>query len=170
MRHRNRFSHGNVELNMAAMLDMAFQLLAFFILTFTPSPIEGQFALKLPPPVAQTQPETLTPASNDAEAMLDLQAIHLTLLANPEGRLNAVLLEDQPLFQGDWTPQQATLLNNQLKEIFQTPDSPFHQIQIISDKTLHYGDMMKVVEVVSRQKLANGKYLREIGFSERNTR
>ena len=32
-------SHGEVELNMTAMLDMAFQLLAFFILTFHPSPV-----------------------------------------------------------------------------------------------------------------------------------
>ncbi len=170
MRHRNRFSHGNVELNMAAMLDMAFQLLAFFILTFTPSPIEGQFALKLPPPVAQTQPETLTPASNDAEAMLDLQAIHLTLLANPEGRLSAVLLEDQPLFEGDWTPQHATLLKQSAQRDLSNTRLSLSPIQIISDKTLHYGDMMKVVEVVSRQKLANGKLCGKIGFSERNTR
>lgn len=169
MRHRNRFSHGNVELNMAAMLDMAFQLLAFFILTFTPSPVEGQFALKLPPPVAQTQPESVTKAHNNAEAMLDLQAIHLTLIANAEGHLMEVLLEDQPILQGAWTPQKAAQLNDRLQEIFRSPDSPFRQIQLISDKSLHYGDMMKVVEVVSRQKLADGQSLQEIGFIERTT-
>ncbi len=37
-----------VELNMAAMLDMAFQLLAFFILTFRPSPVESQISLRMP--------------------------------------------------------------------------------------------------------------------------
>ena len=40
----------NVELNVTAMLDMAFQLLAFFILTFKPPPGEDQIYLKLPPP------------------------------------------------------------------------------------------------------------------------
>ena len=37
---RKKKSRGKeeVELNLAAMLDMAFQLLAFFILTFRPSP------------------------------------------------------------------------------------------------------------------------------------
>ena len=38
-------SQGDVELNMAAMLDMAFQLLAFFILTFRPSAVESQVSL-----------------------------------------------------------------------------------------------------------------------------
>ena len=31
------------------MLDMSFQLLCFFVLTFRPSPTEGQFAVTLPP-------------------------------------------------------------------------------------------------------------------------
>ena len=52
MSHKRKKKKGseNVELNLAAMLDMAFQLLAFFILTFKPAPIEGQINLKLPPP------------------------------------------------------------------------------------------------------------------------
>ena len=35
-----RHSAEGVELNVTAMLDMAFQLLAFFILTFRPGPLE----------------------------------------------------------------------------------------------------------------------------------
>ena len=54
-RHRGRSKH-DVELNLAAMLDMAFQLLAFFILTFRPSPVEGELALNLPPPRAVARP------------------------------------------------------------------------------------------------------------------
>ena len=49
-RRKKKHSEGGVELNLAAMLDMAFQLLAFFIMTFKPAPIEGQINLKLPPP------------------------------------------------------------------------------------------------------------------------
>jgi hypothetical protein len=37
---------------MAAMLDMAFQLLTFFVLTFRPAPTEGQIQLRMPPPQA----------------------------------------------------------------------------------------------------------------------
>ena len=49
-RRKKKRKQGEVELNMAAMLDMAFQLLTFFILTFRPAPVEGQISLKLPPP------------------------------------------------------------------------------------------------------------------------
>ena len=38
-----------VELNVTAMLDMAFQLLAFFVLTFRPGPVEPAVQLHLPP-------------------------------------------------------------------------------------------------------------------------
>ena len=44
-----RRSTEDVTLNVTAMLDMAFQLLAFFILTFRPPPGEAQIYLKLPP-------------------------------------------------------------------------------------------------------------------------
>ena len=42
-------SDEEVTLNVTAMLDMAFQLLAFFVLTFRPPPAEAQIFLKLPP-------------------------------------------------------------------------------------------------------------------------
>lgn len=37
------------DLPITPMLDMSFQLLAFFIMTFKPAPTEGQIALALPP-------------------------------------------------------------------------------------------------------------------------
>ncbi len=50
-RRRHRRTQTDVELNLAAMLDMAFQLLAFFILTFNPGAVEGQIAMRMPPPL-----------------------------------------------------------------------------------------------------------------------
>lgn len=38
------------DLPITPMLDMSFQLLAFFIMTFHPAPTEGQIAMTLPPP------------------------------------------------------------------------------------------------------------------------
>ncbi len=54
-RAKKHRSSEEVQLNLAAMLDMAFQLLAFFILTFRPSPVEGQLLLNLPPPTPVTK-------------------------------------------------------------------------------------------------------------------
>ncbi len=38
------------DLPITPMLDMSFQLLSFFIMTFHPTPTEGQIAMTLPPP------------------------------------------------------------------------------------------------------------------------
>src|SRR6266545_1059267 len=45
---RPETDHVDPDLPVTPMLDMAFQLLAFFIITFKVAPIEGQVALALP--------------------------------------------------------------------------------------------------------------------------
>jgi biopolymer transport protein ExbD len=47
-RKRPATDHVEPDLPITPMLDMSFQLLAFFIITFRPSPTEGQLALALP--------------------------------------------------------------------------------------------------------------------------
>jgi len=49
-RHRNMVTDQvEADLPITPMLDMSFQLLAFFIMTFHPAPTEGQIAMTLPP-------------------------------------------------------------------------------------------------------------------------
>ena len=47
-RRRQGTDHVEPDLPITPMLDMSFQLLAFFIMTFKPAPTEGQIALALP--------------------------------------------------------------------------------------------------------------------------
>jgi len=47
-KHKNATEDVSVELPITPMLDMSFQLMAFFIFTFRPAPSEGQIALSLP--------------------------------------------------------------------------------------------------------------------------
>lgn len=48
-KHKRKAEHGvDIALPITPMLDMSFQLLSFFILTFTPTPIEGQMSINLP--------------------------------------------------------------------------------------------------------------------------
>jgi biopolymer transport protein ExbD len=47
-RKRQGTDHVEPDLPITPMLDMSFQLLAFFIMTFKPAPTEGQIALTLP--------------------------------------------------------------------------------------------------------------------------
>lgn len=47
-RHRESAHFVEPDLPITPMLDMSFQLLAFFVFTFDPAPIEGQIAMSLP--------------------------------------------------------------------------------------------------------------------------
>ncbi len=66
MARRQRMKTEEVEpdLPIIPMLDMSFQLLAFFIITFHPAPTEGQIAMQLPP-AEQGGPSTNIPSITD---------------------------------------------------------------------------------------------------------
>ena len=82
---KNKRGHDDVELNVAAMLDMAFQLLAFFILTFKPSPIESQIMMRLPAdkPVTQAPSEQSSPTDVVDEGLV----ISISIYSTPEGEI-----------------------------------------------------------------------------------
>ncbi len=48
-RHRQKTEDVEPDLPITPMLDMSFQLLSFFIMTFQPTEMEGQIAMSLPP-------------------------------------------------------------------------------------------------------------------------
>ena len=99
-RHRRRSKKG-VELNLAAMLDMAFQLLTFFILTFRPAPIEGHLALNLPPPIPQTQVErSEKPVEGGGPSVPQFEALHLFVSSNEAGDVAQVKLENSVIASG----------------------------------------------------------------------
>jgi biopolymer transport protein ExbD len=54
-----------IVLPITPMLDMSFQLLSFFILTFHPAPQEGQFSMTLPKPDASNAPTNMENISDD---------------------------------------------------------------------------------------------------------
>src|SRR5687767_5269395 len=96
-RHRRRKhrSQGDVELNLAAMLDMAFQLLTFFILTFRPSPVEGQISLRLPPPEAISNVRGQK-AGSDLENKNPLQGLNtltISVIGTPTGSIHSMAVD-----------------------------------------------------------------------------
>lgn len=89
-KHRRSREEGT-ELNLAAMLDMAFQLLIFFVFTFSPTPIESQIGMQLPPPlpVAANLPsgmadEEATPPSVAASKG---ESLRVTVLSGKDGSI-----------------------------------------------------------------------------------
>ena len=98
-RKRNGGNEEEVELNLAAMLDMAFQLLTFFILTFKPAPIEGQIALRMPPPQSITPIAGGKKAGQDTSNTDPLQGLNtlvVSVAANPkDGTIGSMQVGDE---------------------------------------------------------------------------
>lgn len=165
-KHRRR-KHSDVELNLAAMLDMAFQLLTFFILTFRPSPIEGELRLKLPPPVAATMVKPVdTGEVNDSPGTAPVFSLIITIEAEPQGDVRVLRLGPRVVFEGPATAVRMHEFDRLLRELFSIQNSEYEQVLIRVGPTLHYEELMKVVDVCTRQKLPDGKRLQKISFQE----
>jgi len=166
-KRRKRRDQGSVEMNLAAMLDMAFQLLTFFILTFRPAPVEGQLSLNLPPPVQVAKPDAPA-AENQGEQPdnVSLETLHLQVMANERGGVKQVILEASPVVQGEMNDANIQRLDRELQRIFGTKMIAFDRIQIAVERTLRYGELMKIIDVCTRQKTPDGQQMRKVSFTE----
>ena len=157
-----RVSKG-VELNLTAMLDMGFQLLAFFVITFTPLPIEGQISLRLPPPKPVVVVQDAQEAGQDTANLDPVEGVNtltITVLANPRsGTIDSLSVGEAPV------PGIAAL-NGRLKEVFADPGNPFDQVIIQVSDACRYGELMKIVDLCTRQVLPDGKRLSKLSFVE----
>lgn len=158
-----------VTLNLAAMLDMAFQLLAFFILTFRPSPVEGHLQLHMPPPVALTNVKSEVQSTDDAADISDdseWKTLHLFILATDEGQVSSIAVElpTQTIIQGELSPVALRSLNKHLKSMFEGDTIVFDRVQLAVDGRLHYAELMKVVDVCTKQVLPNGEPVTRVNF------
>lgn len=168
-RQRKKRDQGSVEMNLAAMLDMAFQLLTFFILTFRPAPIEGQLSLNLPPPVPVTNVEQEKKFGDGVGDVLSMETLHLHVTANDRGDVTELKVEQDPVVRGRFDEGKMQLLDQHLQAKFKTHNIPFDRIQIAVDGRLRYGELMKVIDVCHRQKLPDGSPMQKISFTEFET-
>lgn len=170
MRRRKKRGAGEVELNLAAMLDMAFQLLTFFILTFRPSPIEGQIALNLPPPIAVTNVNQVRAAAGtgggDASVVPGTGTLVLTLHATPDGKLKDLVFGARPLLRGPIDRGGLSLLNTELENLLATPAGAFDAVQLHVDPALDYETFLSIMVTCSKQKTPDGKPLEKLSFVE----
>ncbi len=160
MRRKRKKGKEEVELNLAAMLDMAFQLLTFFILTFKPSPVEGQITLRMPPP------QSITPVAGGKEAGKDaanpdplkgLKTLTISVLPNADGGIGQMMV-------GEDLVGSLNRLNDRLREIFSNEGTPFEQVIIQCGSSLRYDALMSVIDICTRQTLPTGEPLSKLSF------
>ena len=128
------------------MLDMAFQLLTFFILTYRPMPTEGQFVMNVMPAAPATditaKPPEPTAPNDDMPA--ELKTLPTILRAGEGGALGRITLGETEVHGG---PEQ---LKKELDTIFQDPTLPFEQTVIKVDPDLKYSALIQVIDAFSR--------------------
>ena len=159
-RRRRHQSTEEVELNLAAMLDMAFQLLAFFILTFRPAPVEGDVLLRLPAPLPTTQQPRAQAPGADADnpnPVIGLNSLVVTVAHDETGGIKTLAVGDQSV------PGLAEF-DTQLRTILSDQGTGFDQVLIQVGSELNYEELMQVVDVCTRQKLPDGQRLSKLSF------
>jgi biopolymer transport protein ExbD len=164
-RRKNHRARQCVELNLAAMLDMAFQLLTFFILTFKPAPIEGTIDLIMPPAAAVTptpsiRPIAARPASPSLlDPLADLRSLVIDVVATGEGSIGG-------LQAGGQTVGGLGQLDARLRVLLQDRRMPFDRVVIHAGSQLRYDALLSIVDVCTRQRLADGRPLGKVSFVE----
>jgi biopolymer transport protein ExbD len=144
-RHKRKHKVDEPNVPIAPMLDMAFQLLTFFVLTYHPAPQEGQFVMSLLPP----QPATAmaaAPANQAApsnELPVALRTLPTVLKAGEGGSLARIVVEQNEV------PNDPKALENALGRYLQDPDLPFDQTLIKVDPNLRYSELITVINAFS---------------------
>ena len=159
-RRKKKRLQGAVELNLAAMLDMAFQLLAFFILTFKPAPVEGDVVLRLPAPLPTTvQPNAEPLGSNEKNPnpIQGLTSLVITVTNDESGGTKSIAIGDQPV-------ASLAEFESKLQAVLGDGGAGFDQVLIQVGSELNYEELMRVVDVCTRQKLAGGQRLTKLSF------
>jgi len=157
-----RHSSEDVELNVTAMLDMAFQLLAFFILTFRPPPGEAQIFLKLPPaqPVAgMTGTEKAGADENkDPSKIKTTKSLTVNLLDRESGSVTDVQVGIPSV---SMKPVPYNDLEKELRSYFKAKEDSdagqkgnaqgdYEQVVINASPTLRWEEVMKVVDMCTK--------------------
>ncbi len=147
----DRLRTKEVEVVITPMLDMAFQILAFFIMTYNPMPLEGQFAMNLLPTEPQVEMQE-APSESDEPVELDvpaaLRTITTLLKAGSDGHLSQA-------FIGENEVASLAQLKQYLQDLLADESLPYDRAVIQADPGLLYADLIRVVDVFMSQNITN---------------
>lgn len=141
------------------MLDMAFQLLAFFVMTYHPSDLEGQMELSLPSEaISQAQsPEDIKPdAAVDKDQDLKLAANLTVIVRTQRDNVNNGIISGIALQDDAGTNPVDTLdkLRQDLKSRRATVENK-ENIKIQADSKLKWEEVINVMDVCQQAGFKN---------------
>ena len=143
----------DVKLNMTSMIDIVFQLLVFFILTFKPVVQEGDYNVRMPL------------SSIDIESIEDVppEIIRVLLRAGESGAISTIEVDDEvevKTLVADDIVELYTQLNDYIDAKVSAGGDPEEgvetEVEFDIDSNLKYGYTVRAIEAVSGKQLADG--------------
>lgn len=141
MKIREKRHDDKIELQMTPMIDIVFQLLVFFIMTFKIVLPEGDFNIRMPPPATQTNsqpPETPT--------------LTLRMTAGEEGVLTGLNLGDLS-FSDDDQSSAFDKLRSHIRSLVEDEGGPGtaseREVELECDYDLDYKYVIRAITAIS---------------------
>lgn len=140
-------SHDKCELNMTSMIDIVFQLLVFFIMTFKITAMEGDFNVKMPR-ASQT--------NDNIEKPFD-EPIKIQLKADEDGSILDIIVD------GESKGRSFQALANHVAALAGPPGPERDrtvaekEIEFDCDYDLHYEEVIAGITAVSGKRLPDGE-------------
>ncbi len=158
MKIRNQNTEGEkIELQMTPMIDIVFQLLVFFIMTFKIVSLEGDFNIRMPlaAQAGPPQPDQLVP-------------IKVKLTADSQGGLNGIRINERNISSFDE-------LHAEIAQLVDIPSNPNEssetEVELDCDYDLNYSFVIAAITAVSGHRNQDGdivKLVEKISFSQPN--
>jgi len=163
MKLGGRRKSDDLKINMTAMIDIVFQLLIFFILTFKVAALEGDFEVKMP--LASTNPSSM-------DEVLPT-VIHVGLTAGVNRDIASIEIDDgtQALTftQADMFQQLTGFVESVIAREGDPSMASEVEVEFDIDNELRYRFTVKAIEAVSGQVLPDGtvkKLVNKIKFTQ----
>ncbi|MDG1873027.1 MAG: biopolymer transporter ExbD [Mariniblastus sp.] len=149
-----------IKLNMTAMIDIVFQLLVFFIMTFKVVAMEGDFNIRMPL-ASQNQEESM---DEDFPTI-----IYVQLAAGTNGNINSIIVDDDTTFSDtDMYSKLTQLVESKIAAEGNPEDSKETEVEFDIARELKYSYTVKAIEAVSG-KVVDGqikKLIQKIKFKD----
>jgi len=156
----NEHEQEEIKLEMTSMIDIVFQLLVFFIMTFKVVAMEGDFNIRMP--LASVQP--VDPLDNVLPGLITVQ-----LKAGATGAINSIVVDDKERFSGtDMYLQLTRYVEGVLAAEGNAEKSANTEVEFDIDYALRYGDTVKGIEAVSGKVVGDNvvKLIEKIKFKD----
>lgn len=153
-----------IKLNMTAMIDIVFQLLVFFIMTFKVVAQEGDFSVKMPLASLEQQ---VTMEEDPPEL------IRISLRAGENGMINSIMVDDERDVQTFADEKMYLELTEYISSKLAgegDPENPIQtEVEFDIDYSLKYSYTVDAIGAVSGKKLPDGsvkKLIQSIKFKD----